>query len=177
MNENKTDNFDDPNLNSIKNTLDEHGYIRFDFQFSYWILCWAIFYYFIKEKNIYFAHYPEISNKLYKYGNPLLVLYIALFENIATFFILLFFHPTANILLKFLFMILLIKIIPIYLLQNCPVKIKENIIVFIVIFSLYNIYIILNGTNVFEVYYKTIYFIYTGQNKTPLFSLLSWFGI
>jgi len=169
---------DDEKIDPKKNTLDKNGNIRFDYQFSYWILLWAIIYYLIKTKYIYFSSRFSFTNKyIYEYGNPLYALYFALIENIVNLFILIFYNASLYTIFKFLFMIIFIKAIPLYLLYDSPIHPRENILVCIAVFMIYNIYLYLCGTNVVDVYTKTIYFIYTGQNKTPLFSLLDSVGI
>jgi len=169
---------DDENIDPKKNTLDKNGNIRFDYQFSYWILLWAILYYLIKIKYIYFSSKFSFINKtIYEYGNPLYALYFALIENIINLFILMVYNASLYTIFKFTFMILIIKAIPTYLLHDSPIHPKENIIVCIAIFMIYIFYLYLCGTNIVDVYTKTIYFIYTEENKTPLFSLLHSFGI
>lgn len=173
-----TNEIDDENIDPKKNTLDKTDNVRFDHQFSYWIVLWVILYYLIKIKYIYLSSRFSFINKyIYEYGNPLFALYFALIENLFNLFILVFYHAPLYIIIKFIFVVIVIKIIPVYLFYNSPIHPKENIIASIAVFMIYLVYLYLCGTNVVDVYTKTIYFIYSGQNKTPLFSLLHSFGI
>ena len=165
-------------VDSNKNNLDKNKNIRFDYLFSYWILLWTILYYLIKIKIIYLSSkFSFITKYVIEYGNPMYALYFALLENTINLFMLIYYNSSLYIIVKFLVIVVIIKVIPIYLLYDSPIHPKENILICIAIFIIYVIYLYLGGTNIMDVYKKTIYFIYSGQNKTPFFSFLHSFGI
>lgn len=153
---------------------DKNGVIRFDFQFSYWIIIWFVFYYIIalqKERS-------PLTQKLYEYMNPLVSLFIAFIENLIVFIILLFYSPPISLIVKYIIMVILLKIIPIYLLFYSDSLHKQtsdslfwrrSMFSFLTIFTIYNLYLFWNETNIVDVYMKTIHFIFTENNKTFLF--------
>ena len=173
------------NVKSLDKITDKNGIIRFDFQFSYWIVIWFIFYYIISLQR----ERSPLTQQIYKYGNPIVSFIIALTENIIVFIILLFYNPPISLVIKYLFMMLVIKIIPLYLLYTIlpkniildsaipPPKMltfwKNSFISFLVMFSLYNLYLFWNNTNIIDVYTKTIYFVFTNKNKTFFFNLIN----
>jgi hypothetical protein len=69
-------------------------------------------------------------------------------------------------------MIVLIKGIPLYLLREQKIHIWRDLFVLSVIFLIYNIYLLLNDTDLIEIYKKTFYSITTGDRKTPFMWLL-----
>jgi hypothetical protein len=154
-----------------KKITDKNGIIRFDFQFSYWIFIWFIFYYIIylqRERS-------PLTQKIYKYCNPIISLIIAFIENIIVFIILLFYNPPFLLVIKYLFMLLVIKIIPLYLLyRTLPTNPsyeywKSSFFAFVCVFSIYNLYLLANETNIIDIYISTVYFIFNNKNKTFFF--------
>jgi hypothetical protein len=185
------------NENQKGKITDKNGVIRFDFQFSYWVVIWFIFYYIIalqKERS-------PLTQKFYEYMNPLVSLFIAFIENMIVFIILLFYSPPFSLIVKYIIMVILLKIIPICLLLysssldkqfsfvslrrflncsmffECPaiLQMSESLFLrrsffsFLVVFAVYNLYLFWNETNIIDVYMKTIHFIFTEKNKTFLF--------
>jgi hypothetical protein len=144
-------------------------FIRPDFLLSYWIVAWFLIYYFV-----------PLSPFFKKYANPLLALWLGLIQNIMALPLSPFLFPNVwkkNVwIIKHLLMLFLLKIIPIYLLSNRTILWKNDILVFIFVFFVYNFYLFLNHTNIFEVYNELIQSIANGENKSPLFYLFSrWF--
>ena len=160
-------------LNSEKNTLDKNGNLRPDFLFSYWIFLWFIFYILITKNHgkTGSVRNKYITEKIYQYGNPLYIFYFALFENIINFILICIYIPSLITIGQFIFMMLLIKILPIIILSQYPTNLYYNLIIITIIILIYNIYLFVNDTNVYSVYKKTIYFLLNGENKTPLYSL------
>lgn len=152
--------------NPKKYTVDKTGNIRFDFLFSYWILIWFIIYYFINPPD------SKIVNFIKNYMNPIYALLFALIENIITFIFIIKSRFEWWFFLIFIFMMVFIKFLPIYLLRNSKIHFIPNIISLGIIFGIYNIYLIANGTNVYEVYDKTIQSFKYGNDQTPLFTLI-----
>jgi hypothetical protein len=155
-------------LDSSKNTVDKTGALRFDFLFSYWIIVWFFLFYFTPEKST-----TPISQWIRKYLNPSLGFYVAFMENTATLLLLIIYNPDAWLIFKFICMIALLKGIPLYLLQNYPIHWKQDTLVFVVVFGIYNLYLAWNETSLYEVYERTITSIQTGDNKTPMYALIN----
>jgi hypothetical protein len=135
--------------------------IRGDYLFSYWILLWFFIYYFSKCSQC---------------GNPIVALIAALIENIITFIYLVISGTDLEILIKFLLMMLLIKIAPLWMLRNSKINWINSALSFIIVFSAYNVYLWLNQTNLIEIYKRTFQSIHSNSNRTPLFSVLSKFN-
>jgi hypothetical protein len=99
--------------------------------------------------------------------------YVAFMENTATLLLLIIYNPDAWLIFKFICMIALLKGIPLYLLQNYPVHWKQDTLVFVVVFGIYNLYLVWNETSLSEVYERTITSIKTGDDKTPVYALIN----
>lgn len=154
-------------LDPKKNTLDSSGKIRFDYLFSYWVLLWFIIYYSIdvSSKNKYIMLFKQNFN-------PLFALWFALSENIITFIFILIVKPEIVLLIKYLFMMCLIKILPIYLLRKTQIKLPNDIIVLSVVFFIYNIYLLYNNTNLYLIYSRTFTAFMKNEDITPIFSFI-----
>lgn len=127
--------------------------INFTFIFSYWILFWFILYY----------------NKIIKF-NPLFILYLAFIHNF-------YFAITTLkglILYKYLFMIFIIKIIPIYLIYNNKIHI-DDIIFSIILFLCYNLYLYINNTDINNIYNQINDSIINNKNDTLFFYIINLF--
>lgn len=155
-------------LDSSKNTLDKTGALRFDFLFSYWIIVWFVLFYFTPANST-----EPISKFIRTHLNPSLGFYMAFVENTATLLLLIIYNPEPWLIFKFICMIALLKGIPLYLLREYPVRWKPDTLVFVVMFGIYNLYLAWNGTNLYEVYERTITSIKKGDNKTPIYSFLA----
>jgi len=81
------------------------------------------------------------------------------------------YNPDPGLILKFLFMMFTIKILPIYLLRKYKIKAFENIMSLVIIFIAYNIYLYSNEKNVYDIYMNADKFILKNENKTPIFQL------
>jgi len=113
-------------------------FIRIDYFFSYWIVIWFIIYYFIINTNI-------VNSKITKYiqtnFNPKFALYIALFENLCIFIYLFFHKPTITLIIKYFFMMVVLKVVPLYLLEKEKINLPQDVIPVSALFILYNIYL------------------------------------
>lgn len=137
-------------------TVDSSGNIRGDYLFSYWIIVWFFAYYFVKGLV-----------------SPIVALILALIENVITFVYLVISGSDVVILMKFLAMMLLIKIAPLWLLMNKRVNWINSAVAFLAVFALYNIYLWMNKTDLIEIYKKTFNSIHSNSDKTPLFKAIS----
>lgn len=151
------------NFDPSKNTVDKYGKFRVDFLFSYWIIFWFLIYYF--TQNI---KGSPIASKIQKYMNPKLALYFGFFENFGTFLYIIWLNSKLSIIFKYLLMLLLIKVLPIYLIKE-KIHLWNDIIVFIFVFLIYNIYLWINDETIYSVYERTFTSIKNNQNKTLVF--------
>ena len=143
--------------------------IRWDYLFSYWIYVWFLAYLLLA---IFCKGFGKIIDAVINYGNPSLALYIALIENVASFFVLIWFQASTTVLVKYVIMIFFAKGIPIYLLRNYPIRVTYNVGILLIIFLLYLGYLYVNGQDVVEIYRKTFGWVLSNSNKTPFFYLL-----
>lgn len=143
--------------------------LRFDFFFSYWIFIWAILYYFITRTQF-------VNSKTKEYiqinVNPKFALYIALFENICTLIYLLFHTLTTTLIIKYLFMIFALKIIPLYLLQEEKIHLPKDLLSVSSLFVVYNVYLTFFQTSLYAIYNSSLQSFIMGNNQTPFFHLL-----
>ena len=160
------------NIDKSKLTTDEKGNLRPDFLFSYWCLAWFIIYYFIDHSTK-----SPIGQFIKTYLNPKLALIIAFIENLTTFFYMIYLNTDITNLLRYLVMMFVIKIYPIYLVWTVPIQWSRDILVLIIIFTIYNIWLHFNNTNLWKVYKKTFTSIHEGKTDTPLFHLMEKVGL
>jgi hypothetical protein len=151
------------------NTMDKKGRLRPDFLFSYWIYAWFLLFYFTPE------HSPKgtPSDFIRQYLNPSVAFYVALAENAATLLAILVYNPQPAIIAKFLGMMFVVKMLPLYLLRNDPLRLSRDIPILIGVFMVYNAYLYWNETDLWDVYKRTFESIRQGKNYTPLFGLLN----
>lgn len=140
-------------------------FIRPDLLFSYWIYVWFFVFYFAKGDS-------SVVECLRFYGNPLFVMLLAFVENVFTLGMLFLDHVRRDILTNYILMILTIKCVPIYLLRHEKMHVWRDLLVFCVIFLVYNLYLWLNGTNLYEIYKETYQSVSTGNSKTPFFWIM-----
>jgi hypothetical protein len=150
-------------------------YLRIDYFFSYWIILWFIIYYFIVKINIFQTNSKNISI-IQKNYNPKLALYIALFENLFMFIYLLFHNPTITTIIKFIIMMIVLKVIPLYLLQEEKIILPEDLLPVFVLFIIYNKYLESINKSLYSIYKSSAQHILNGSNQTPFFHLLDSIG-
>lgn len=139
--------------------------IRIDYLFSYWILFWFIIY--------------SISNNvpsLPRIANPKLALYLGLIENVISLFYIGLINAKWSIVLKYILMIILVKVIPIYLIKE-PIHFRKDVFVFILVFAFYNFYLWINQETIYTVYDKIMRSITNEDNNTVLFYLFHQLGM
>jgi len=142
---------------------------RPDFLFSYWVFAWFLVFYFIPD-NAKWSVTAFIKQNM----NPEIALYLALLENIGTMVTILLYNPTVTFLAKYSATILIVKVWPMYLLRNYPVRWYANSAALLGIFAIYNVYLLWNDTNIVDVYHKTFASIRNGDDCTPLFGLFAY---
>lgn len=155
-------------IDKSKLTLDEKGNLRPDFLFSYWCFAWFIIYYFID-----YSTKSPIGQYIKTYLNPKLALILAFIENLTVFLYMIYLKSDIVNLRRYLFMMIVIKIYPIYLIWSEPIQLAHDIVVLFILFAIYNLWLYINNTNLWKVYKKTIISIHKGKTDTPLFYLMS----
>lgn len=141
-----------------KKIIDKNGMVRHHLLFSYWIFVWAILYYCVYKLYKTNSH-NNIINYLYNNFNPTYALWFALVHNIILLIILLVYFPKIKFLFIFVIMIFVIKVFPLYLLQNTKINPTSNIIITILLFIVYCFYLFLYDTSFYEVYMNIIYIV------------------
>lgn len=153
-----------------KYTTDAYGNIRFDFLFSDWMMIWFVCYYFLPTN---LSRNSPLTRFFVAEFNPLLAFILGAVENILT--LIYIFIQTQNIKmsLKYLLMLSFAKILPIYLLWDAPFNVIRSSVVLCIVFGMYNVYLLINGTNIVQVYERTITSILEDKNQTPIYSFVS----
>ena len=113
---------------------------RFDLLFSYWIFAWYLLYIF------------NIINY-----SPKLELIIGIIENIGLFLFMMFsLHSSNKTILSFIFINILLKVIPLYTIWNDKIYWKKDLCRIIMLFLIYICWSTLLGYNVFTQQMKMI---------------------
>jgi len=140
--------------------------IRPDFIFSYWIFAWAIIYY------IYQSYFPDEIKIAYsgfaKYGNPKVALYCAFFENLCALVYLFVKNTKWFIIAKYIFTIVILKVIPLYLLEPYKMNLPNDLYITCLLGLLYKVYLSFFGETIANVYTKINTSISLDKNQTPL---------
>jgi len=116
---------------------------------------------------------PIVNHDIKKYItgnlNPKFAIYIALFENII-FFVYLFIHKSnISTLIKYGIMIIFVKVIPLFALQNEKIKLPHDLISFSILFIVYILYLILIKKTLYGIYKTSAKYLINNENKTPFF--------
>jgi len=151
------------------NLLEQHSdNITVDYLFSYWLIAWFIIYYIL-----YYFYINSKFGTILNIFSPIIGMWIAFLYSFAEFLYLLFLNNIV-ITAKYSFMVLCIKIMPLYLMRNTKILFVQHTLALIFVFLLYNVYLYFNNTNVVEIYTKTENAINSGQIKTPFFQFLDY---
>ena len=122
---------------------------RIDFTFSYWIFAWFLLYYFD------FTNY-----------NPKFGLSIALFFNTIRLFTTIYYKNSFIYIFLFVVINTFLKIIPLWILKNDSIK-KTDILATLYLFGIYNIWLLLNNTNIIELMKDSMNAIKSNHPNTP----------
>jgi hypothetical protein len=131
---------------------------RVDFIFSYWIVAWTLIY----------TVFPH------KVPSPLLALYIALAINAIELLYIILFHYNTWTIIKFIGMIMIIKVLPIFIVYyyyNKKINLYIDLQHMAILFLFYNIYLFAQETNYYEVCKIEGESILRGENRTPMFKI------
>ena len=146
-------------------TLFNKNLITPDLIFSYWIFTVFIIYYLLIIFNIKTCF------------NPLLALYISLFFNLIQIIYIFCITYNFNLFFKFLFMMMIFKGIPIYLIRNKEIIVKRDLIHIFILFIIYNIYLFFKGTNIITINKRINESLIKKQNNTIFFAILKYFNL
>ena len=127
--------------------------------FSYWIFIWYILYVF----------------NLIKY-NPKIGLLFSLVANILLLILMIFYKTTIHLVFLLLLVILFEKIIPLYTIWNTKIRLQD-IYFFVILFSIYIAWIIINKQNNHEVINSIKNLIIYKKNTLPCMQLLEKMGL
>ena len=159
-------------IDKSKLTTDEKGNLRPDFLFSYWCFTWFIIYYFID-----YSTKSPIGQYIKTNLNPKLALILAFIENFTVFLYMIYLKSDIVNTIRYLVMMIVIKIYPIYLIWSEPIHLAHDIVVIVALFAIYNLWLQFNNTNLWKVYKKTFVSIHEGKTETPLFHLMAKVGL
>jgi hypothetical protein len=132
---------------ATKNTSGANPYrpITFDLVFSYWIFTWFLVYMFASSKTNPHGQFMR------SYLNPKLAIIAGIIENTVMLGILARFGKAVDAVI-FAINIVLVKVIPLLMLMHTKINWKTDVFVFLLVFSIYNLYLIINNTNLYEMY-------------------------
>ena len=159
-------------IDKSKLTTDEKGNLRPDFLFSYWCFTWFIIYYFID-----YSTKSPIGQYIKTNLNPKLALILAFIENFTVFLYMIYLKSDIVNTIRYLVMMIVIKIYPIYLIWSEPIHLAHDIVVIVALFAIYNLWLQFNNTNLWKVYKKTFVSIHEGKTETPLFNVMKKVGL
>jgi len=143
--------------------------IRADYIFSYWLIAWFLIYYI----RVNFLKKSKTVEHFIKYGNPKFALLCALFENLCVLCYIFVKNANWYIIAKYVISILVLKIIPLYLLQPYRMNLPNDIYVTFTLFLIYFVYLRLFSESVYNIYVNKIgQSILLDKNETPLEYLL-----
>lgn len=137
--------------------------IEFSDLFSYWIFIWFIAY------VILFMNKDKIKTIV----NPIPVFIFALLENIIILLIMIFLYKPVSSIIIYTFVVIFIKLIPIYILRNEKISWLKNLLFTFLVFVVYNMYLNYKKTNIYEIYNKTMDSLLENKGLTPGYALLS----
>jgi hypothetical protein len=123
---------------------------RIDYIFSYWILLWYILY----ITGLFTSYSPKFGLILGIIENLILLIYISLYG------------ASLSTILKFIVIIIVMKIIPYYTIQKDKIMIKD-ILFTVFIFLVYMIWIYLNNVQIIQVYNKINSSLVKNKGDTP----------
>lgn len=127
--------------------------------FSYWIFIWYILYVF----------------NLIKY-NPKIGLLFALIANILLLILMIWYKTTTHLVFLLLLVMLFEKIIPLYTIWNTKIR-RQDIYFFVILFSIYIAWIIIDKQNNHEVINSIKNLIIYKKNTLPGMQLLEKMGL
>ena len=147
------------------------SFISGEYIFSIWIDIWFILYY-ISINTFHSTTFLD------HYLNPKIALYMALLQNIYTLLLFLFKNVPSIVILKYIFIMSFMKIIPLFLLRNKSLPFQTNIPITIFIFGIYLIFLYSNGKTILKTYKEITESIMANNTNTPFFWFLhKYFGI
>ena len=124
--------------------------LRLDLIFSYWILFWYILY----------------ITKTITCCSPKFALFLGIIENIVLLFYISFNGASLSTIIKFIVIIVVMKIIPYYTIRNDKIVIKD-IIVTLMLFVIYIGWLFVNNMNILQISYNINNSLVKNKGDTP----------
>jgi hypothetical protein len=149
--------------------------LRIHHIFSYWIFTWFLVYYsslFITSQENTFQPFLKV---FHRYGNPSFGLWMGVLFDIFILGCFLYFGAKKVIIMNYIFINVIIKIIPLYLLRNHPLMLWNDAYMFLILLFVFNIYLWSIGTNIIQIYSDAFWNNIKGGSQTPIMGLLNKF--
>jgi hypothetical protein len=140
------------------------SYIEPSFIFSYWLFGWFIIYMISK-------YIPSLK-WVHNFTNPLYGFYFGVLEMLIQIFLIYQYNFKWKTIGYFILVMILFKIIPILLLLKEPVNSYWNSIFLISLFFIYVFYLVLSGTNIYNIYREISDSIINEKNNTPFMYMI-----
>lgn len=136
--------------------------MTWDLFISYWIFAWFIVYY--------VAIQFKLSNEyIIQNFNPKFGLLLGLIENII--FFLSFLTQNVMVAFKYLIVIIIYKIIPLYLLRKYPMNLPNDVYILLLLCIVFKFYLYYKGyPSVVKLYKQSNADILNGKSTTPMFA-------
>lgn len=125
-----------------------------DFIFSYWTILWVILY------SMNWTIYSPVPSLFFEIIVNLFQLAFFIYKRVNT-----------ETILVFIFVIFLMKGIPLYILRNRLHFGTRDILAFVIVFSVYLAWLCIRETNVYSLYQSVNKSIIEGSNETPIIRL------
>jgi hypothetical protein len=129
--------------------------MRIDMVFSYWIFAW------------YLLYISKITNY-----NPKFLIILGLIENAVMLSMMILFHTKIVNIIWFIFINIILKVIPLYTLWNDKIK-RQDILISIILFMVYLFYLYLHRVNFTTQQKRIINSLLYNQNKTPFLHFIN----
>ena len=123
--------------------------------FSYWIFAW------------YLLYISKITNY-----NPKFLIILGLIENAVMLSMMILFHTKIVNIIWFIFINIILKVIPLYTLWNDKIK-RQDILISIILFMVYLFYLYLHRVNFTTQQKRIINSLLYNQNKTPFLHFIN----
>lgn len=127
--------------------------------FSYWIITWFIIYIILKQFNIYIL-------------NPKFALILGLVANMTTLMTIIIKGNSINYILKFIIVIIITKIIPLYYVYNIVIT-HMDIIATVSLFLIYLIYVLIKYKKPICILKNSHQQLINGKSDSPLMTFMN----
>lgn len=140
----------------------QNTFIPSELIISYWIFIWFVIYVLASwNKN------TEIGKYIYENTNPIFLFLLGLLMNIITLGMILYYNPLHLIILKYIFLIFFIKLLPIWFLMQQKIVFYPNLVFSVLFIILYCFYLWYKKTNPYIIYKNLTKSVIHDENNTP----------